>query len=109
MAVVTLTKADNRCTIEAREGDEIVVRLPETPATGVRWQIEQTEGAIELERDSFELNPNPQFGSGGFREFRFRVQGALPGQIMLKHWQAWEGEASITERYTVEIVDSSHQ
>jgi len=105
MAVVTLTKADNHSSIKAREKDEIVVRLPENPSTGFRWHVERAGGTIELEKDSFELGSDPQFGSGGVREFRFRIRSALPGQIELKHWREWEGEASVNERYVVDILD----
>lgn len=104
MAVIILSELDNHRLVETAVGDQIVVRLPENPTTGFRWQLEWAEGAVQSEDDSFELGPSPQIGSGGVREFRFRVRGAQPGRIELKQWQAWEGEASVTQRYAVEIL-----
>lgn len=104
MAVITLTQTDHRRSIEASAGDEILIRLPENPTTGYRWHIERAEGAIELEGDSFDLDPDPQIGSGGMREFRFRVSSASRGRIALKHWQEWEGDPSVTDRYEIDVL-----
>jgi inhibitor of cysteine peptidase len=100
MMVVTLTQADNRKSIQVQRGDVIAVQLPETPATGYRWHIDHLTGDVELIDDSFELGPSPRIGSGGIRVFRFRGTG----WIKLKHWQKWEGDASVTERWTVELL-----
>jgi inhibitor of cysteine peptidase len=107
MALVTLTERDNQRSVKVCPGDEIVLRLPETPATGYRWRVDRVEGALEPTGDDFELGPDPQFGSGGVRELRFRVSGTAAGRIELRHWQEWSGEASITERYAVDIVPAS--
>ena len=105
MALVILTERDNRRSVQASPGDEIALRLPETPTTGFRWRVDLVEGTLEPAGDSFELGTQPQFGSGGIRELRFRVRG--PGRIELRHWQEWEGDSSITERYAVDIVPAS--
>jgi inhibitor of cysteine peptidase len=103
MRSMTLTSADNGKSIQVHQGDEIVVRLPENPTTGYRWQIDQVAGLIELEADSYQPESNMQFGSGGTREFRFRTKELGTARLGLKHWQAWEGEKSVTDRFAVEI------
>jgi inhibitor of cysteine peptidase len=103
MSVVTLTAADNGKSIEVREGDIVLLRLKETPATGFRWQIDHADDIVASEGDSFELGPDPTFGSGGVREFRFRVMAGAPGRLELKLWQAWEGETSVTDRFRVNV------
>jgi len=104
MALINLTAAQNQALVKARQGDEIVLRLPENPTTGFRWHLEETGENLKLIGDSFELAQSPQIGQGGFRIFRFRVRAATPGRIKLKHWQEWEGDVSVTERFSVQIV-----
>lgn len=108
MAAVTLTNANNGASIEARLGDEIVLRLPENATTGYRWHIDQADGLAEQkiaeqQVESFPPDPNPQFGRGGVREFRFRASGPGTARLELKRWREWEGESSVVERFTVDI------
>jgi inhibitor of cysteine peptidase len=106
MATVQLTKSDDGRSVEVREGEEIVLRLPENPTTGFRWHVERAD-AMKLVGDSFELDPNPQIGSGGVRELRFRPTSGSPGRLILRHWQPWEGESSIIERFAVDLRPAS--
>ena len=106
MAAITLTIANNGESIECRQGDEINLRLPENPTTGYRWRIVQVDGIVQ-EADSYRPDPNPQLGSGGIREFRFRVNAVGQGRLELKHWREWEGEKSVRERYGVDIKITS--
>jgi inhibitor of cysteine peptidase len=98
-----LTLADQAKSIEAREGDEIVLRLPENPTTGYRWHIDRADGVIEQVADSYTPDPNMQFGSGGVREFRFRGKASGTARLELKLWQEWEGESSVRERFAADI------
>lgn len=109
MALLTLTSSDNGKLIEARQGDEIILRLPENATTGYRWHIDRANGVIEQEQDSYhpdasiQTDPNTQFGRGGVREFRFRANAPGTARLELKLWQAWEGEGSVVERFAVDI------
>ncbi len=103
MPATILTDADNGAHVEARPTDEIVVRLRENPTTGFRWQIDRVDGPLSLAEDSFELDTDPGIGTGGVREFRFRANASGHGGLAFKHWQSWEGNASVTARFTVEI------
>jgi inhibitor of cysteine peptidase len=104
MATVTLTNTDNGKSIQLRQGEELVLRLPENPTTGYRWEMERAEDILEQVADTYTPDPNIQFGSGGTRELRFRARAPGTGRLELKHWQAWEGERSVTERFGVEIT-----
>ena len=111
MPTITLTNADNGRTIEAREGDEIVLQLPENPTTGYRWHVDRVEGALEPEAESrlpeaapSPPDPNVQFGRGGVRELRFRAVAPGTARLELKHWQAWEGERSVVERFALDVT-----
>ena len=100
---VMLTEANNGTSVEARQGDEIVVQLRENPTTGFRWHVERVNGILEQETDAYRPDREMRFGSGGVREFRFRGKAAGTARLELKHWQAWEGESSVTDRFRVEI------
>lgn len=107
MAVVTLTDADNGKLIEARLGDEIDLGLPENATTGYRWHIDRADGLAEQgiagQQVSPDPGPNPVFGRGGIREFRFKVIGPATARLELKRWREWEGESSVVERFAVDI------
>ena len=107
MAAVSLTKANNGQSVEVRQGDEIILRLPENPTTGYRWHIDRADG-LETEMSehttgSDRPDPNPRLGRGGVREFRFRAKEPGARRLDLKHWREWEGERSVIERFGVAI------
>jgi predicted secreted protein len=110
MTAITLTSAHDRTSIEVRPGDEIVLHLPENATTGFRWHVDQMQGPLEQVSDGYvEAEPEAphgdvQFGRGGIREFRFRAICPGSARLELKNWQPWEGEASVTERFAVQIT-----
>ena len=104
MSTVTLSNADNARSIRVRTGDEIVVRLSENPTTGYRWFAERIDGPVTLESDSYASTPPVRIGSGGMRELRFRATAPGAARLELKHWQEWEGDSSVTERFAVDIA-----
>lgn len=107
MATTILTGAENGTTVHCRVADEIVVRLPENPTTGFRWQVATIDGPIEAAGDDFELTPPVAIGSGGTREIRFRALNTGIAAFSLVHGQPWEGEGSVDKRFavSVEIAD----
>ena len=96
----------------ARPGDEVVLLLPENPTTGYRWQIDRSEGAIELIGDGYQAAEQPEpgaqilFGRGSVREFRFRVGDRGAAHLALRHWQEWEGERSIVATFATDVTVS---
>jgi inhibitor of cysteine peptidase len=107
MAAVSLTKANNGQSIEVRQGDEVILRLPENPTTGYGWHIDRADGlspeSSEHTTGSDQPDAGPRFGQGGVREFRFRAKEPGARRLDLKHWRDWEGERSVTERFGVDI------
>ena len=108
MAVVSLTKANNGQSIEVRQGDEIIVRLPENPTTGYGWHIDRADGlspeTSEYAMGSDQPDPNPTVGQGRRSGVSIPGQGAGARRLELKHWREWEGERSVTERFGVDIA-----
>lgn len=76
------------------------MRLPETPTSGARWQIDGIEAPVTQVGDSFDLQGTAP-GAGGERELRFVVTGPGAGRVALKLWQEWEGESSVSDRFFV--------
>jgi predicted secreted protein len=99
MASIELGQADNGRHIEVRKGDVLVVRLPENPTTGARWAVDQDGGLVEPEGAQFDPSGGKGIGAGGLRTLRFKATATGEGQLRLKMWQAWEGDASISARY----------
>lgn len=102
MAIVELTGADDGTTVSVRPDDQIVLRLPENPTTGYRWELAPNQ-LIEVLSDTVELGDQPGFGSGGMRVLRLRPITTGSGQLQLRHWQPWEGETSVTHRFAVNV------
>jgi inhibitor of cysteine peptidase len=109
MATITLTEGNDGKAIRVRQGDEIVVGLPENASGGYRWQVARSDGLDEKKTDEREAgprpkDPNPQVGSGGTRKFRFVAKGPASGRLELKHWREWEGDKSVIARFAVDIT-----
>jgi len=113
MTVIHLTQFDNGRTIEIRQGDEVILELPENRTTGYCWKIDRHDGFIlkqeEHKIDTNEDQPDPErlIGHGGFVEFRFLFINPIQGRLELKYWQEWEGESSATKPFVAEFLPIS--
>ena len=104
MATITLTRADNGNVVALRVGDRLVLRLEENPATGYRWAIEpHDEKVVSLQHLEYGPLPHAGVGGGGHRTWTFIAHKAGTDTLQLKLWRAWEGETSITRRFTVTL------
>lgn len=102
--MLILTSADHDRTAEPRVGERLAVRLPENPSTGYTWAIDETDRRL-LALDGTDYTA-PVEGSVGARGQRtFTLTARQPGEVALKlkYWRFWEGDASVTERYTVNL------
>lgn len=103
--VLVLTRADNNRTAEVRAGEPVEVRLPENPTTGYTWAIDDTNSQ-RLALDGTDYTPPVESGFVGARGQRtFRFTARQPGEVALKlkYWRLWEGDASATERFAVNL------
>jgi inhibitor of cysteine peptidase len=101
--MLSLTENDNGRSVELRAGDTVRIGLPENATTGFRWAIDRyDEGLVEP------VESEPHYaagavGSGGTSTFTFRGKKGGSGEIVLKHWRHWEGDASVTSRFRVRV------
>ncbi len=104
MASVTLTQLDNGKSVEAAVGDLVIIRLPENPTTGFRWAVEKMEEqTLALQNMDFSLPPSTGVGGGGEKTLVFQAKRADAARIQLKLWREWEGDRSISKRYSVTV------
>lgn len=99
-----VTRADNNRTAELRIGERLIARLPENPSTGYTWAIDETDRRLlTLESTDYTAPAEGSIGARGQRTFTFTVR--QPGEVALKlrYWRFWEGDASVTERYIVNL------
>ncbi len=101
--MLSLVETDNGRTIDVRLGETVQITLPENATTGFRWAIDH------YDQDSFEAlateprNAAKAVGGGGEVVFSFKAKKIGSGEIELKHWRQWEGDASVTARFRVQL------
>jgi inhibitor of cysteine peptidase len=84
-------------------GESFRISLPENATTGYRWAVDRyDEEFIEA------IGAEPHYtanvvGSGGEVSFTFKTKKIGSGEILLKHWRHWEGDASITSRFHLRL------
>jgi inhibitor of cysteine peptidase len=96
---VELTRADADSEQSAIVGEEIIVRLEETPTTGYRWQPE-TEG-LELLEDRYDP-PSGAQGGTGYRILRYRATTAGSAEVQAVERRPWESSA--VDRFHVRLT-----
>ena len=104
MPVITLTKADDGGSLEVRQGDTLVLNLPENPTTGYRWAVDDANaGALQFEHSNYSPSTGAGIGGGGVRTFTFYAKSPGSAILKLKLWREWAGDASISDRFSVTI------
>ena len=86
-----LTEADGGREVPVSAGQEIELRLPENPTTGMRWAFTDHAG-VEILGDENDLNRKTAPGAASDRVFRLRILGG-DSHIVLQRAQAWEPTA----------------
>lgn len=105
METLILTDADAGKTIRTTIPAEIVVRLPENPTTGFRWDVDDIDpGTPGLVESTSESGTSGQAGAARTRVMRFELHAPGELHLQLKEWRPWEGDASVRQRYRVEIT-----
>jgi predicted secreted protein len=95
VATVDLTGApasDTETSVAVAAGDELAVRLDETPSTGHRWVVEHAPAEVELVGDDWTAvgsAPDARVGEPGVRELRFLAQEPVAGELVLRLRRPW--------------------
>jgi len=95
----TLTEADNGRTVDLRVDETVDVSLPENATSGHRWAVDRLDPGIVEADEAKPHYPSGAVGSGGRVSFSFKSTRPGSGEVSLKHWRHFEGEASVTQRF----------
>ncbi len=100
--VLVLTRADHERTVELRVGERMEVRLPENPATGYRWSVDEHDRHRLTLEDTAYTPPDTASSIGARGQRRFSLIARQPGDALLKmkYGRVWEGDGSVTDRFT---------
>jgi inhibitor of cysteine peptidase len=88
----------------ASPGDHVVFRLPESPSSGYRWQLDAYDRAVLTPAgDEFLAAADAMTGGGGTREFRFVVESSQHSEVSLSLRRAWEADAADAQQFRTAI------
>ncbi|HTT12890.1 MAG TPA: protease inhibitor I42 family protein [Burkholderiaceae bacterium] len=104
MAETLLTDANSGATVRVAVGDVVLVRLPENPTTGHRWQASAAPGLV-LAGDEFEASSRVP-GAGGVRTLRFSAQAAGVFHVRAALRRPWEAGAAPKSEFSVAVAVS---
>jgi inhibitor of cysteine peptidase len=99
----SMSLADNGRSATLRVGEALTVALPENATTGYRWMPDAYDEALVAVSEGDPDYPTDAVGSGGMAVFT--VRGVRPGrtELRFKHWRHWEGDASVIERFLLQV------
>jgi inhibitor of cysteine peptidase len=88
-----------------RLGEDLVIRLPENPTTGYRWEFRQSgTGALRLAQDVFEPGSREAVGAAGRREVRFVAERAGKVRVEAVERRSWEAPEAASRRQVYDVV-----
>lgn len=102
-AVVELSEADNGRVLAAQVGDLLRIRLAENASTGYRWDLESASSDVLEALESDVAYPPSVVGASGTVTFSFRARQPGQGELRLRHWRRWQGDASVTRRFRLTL------
>jgi inhibitor of cysteine peptidase len=104
MATIQVTIAEEGTSIEAAVGDTMVLRLPDNPTTGYRWELEPVTGeSMVLDASGYQPSGGA-IGSVGVATWTLHATAAGTTLIGAKRWRPWEGDASVLARFAVTVT-----
>jgi inhibitor of cysteine peptidase len=104
MATIDVDESSAAAPHPASAGDHVVIRLPESPSSGYRWQLDTYDSAVLTPAgDTFEPAADAMTGGGGTREFRFVVASSGHSDVALSLRRAWETDAAAAQRFQTAI------
>lgn len=104
MARREVTERDNGRSYPAAPGDQIVVRLDETPSSGYRWRLDGVDERVLVPAGDGFRSEAGGLGAGGRRQLRFDAVG--PGRTILRLSlrRGWPPDERPVRRFEVTIT-----
>jgi inhibitor of cysteine peptidase len=93
MNEIVVGEEDRGRLIEVVQGSRVLLRLPENPSTGYRWELEPFEGnALKLQADTYQPPSIMTPGAGGVRVIDFLSQSSGTVLLRLRLRRPWDPE-----------------
>ena len=101
---VTVRATETGQSVRVGRDDVIVIKLPENPTTGYRWDVDRIDQAVlNLEASTFSGPQGAAVGAAGTREIRVRPKAAGRGSIHLKNARAWDPPQTAIGRFDLAV------
>ena len=101
--MLSLSENEDGRTAQVRVGETIEVTLPENASTGYSWTVDRLDADIVQQHSAESRNPAKAIGAPGTILFTFEAVKAGTGEIALKYWRSWEGDASVSKRFRIRL------
>ena len=101
--MLLLVEKDNDRTMDIHLDETVQISLPENATTGYRWEIDRYDEALIKMLATEPCYTSNAIGSGGVVAFIFQGKKIGSGEIALKHWRSWEGDASVVARFHIRL------
>ena len=102
MPELRLTQSSNGSTVQAHEGDTILLELPEIPTTGYRWNLTSHDEMLRLSGDRFQSSGSQAVGGGGTRVLHFTVGHSGDTDLRLALVRPWQPD-SPRETFSIHV------
>jgi inhibitor of cysteine peptidase len=102
-AMLSFSENEDGRTAQVRVGETIEVTLPENASTGYSWTVDRLDADIVQQHSAESRNPAKAIGASGTIVFTFEAVKAGTGEIALKYWRSWEGDASVSKRFRIRL------
>lgn len=84
-------------------GEEVVVKLPETPTTGYQWRLDGAISGLQLTDDSYEAaTPIPR-GAPGVHVFTLRAVREGEATLKVVEGRSWENHTVRTFHVKLDV------
>ena len=106
-APIVLGVNDEGRKIDLIVGQQLQVRLPANPSTGLAWRVRYDAGGLVRQEGAsyFTADPNPGglVGSGGVEVFRFTVAGAGEDDLRFEYRRGFDATAAASRVITFRL------
>jgi len=104
MSEIVIVQSDQGSEFQVHPGDLIVVRLPENPTTGYRWELDVADDRIIALQDSdYSTASSAGIGGGGMRTFSLEAHRPGTVRVRLRLRREWEPEEAAVDCFEVTI------
>jgi inhibitor of cysteine peptidase len=100
--LLTLGPEDGGRTVTVHPGDRIVLRLPENPTTGHRWNGAFPD-VLRVTRDANDPAEDAP-GAGGARVIELTAERSGDGEVALRRARAWDPPAAGDPEFRLRVT-----